>query len=293
MAADYISTIDTQVPDYMKINGLDQTSLTSKYLKPAKLAHFARGLRYRRHYRDDCAIAFQHGDPLALSVAFVKRAVLRRLRLNTVHRYYQRTLSDEPFLLYPLHFHPEASTSVLAGDFMDELSTIKAIAFRLPSNITLYVKEHPSAVALQPISFYRQLDAMPNVRLLAPELATKNVIRRSRGVITLTSTVGFEAAVLNKPVVTLGNIFYNYFPNVRSVRDYSGFSDAIRWALEYTPISTSDILEATAAYVEFGAPGSFDFFASLGKPQAFASVTKLIVRELDRRSQQSYHAPSP
>ena len=282
IAAAYIESIDKQVPDYMKTNGLDRISLLGKYFSAAKFAHFARGWRYRQRYAKDCELAFQHGDPVALSMAYVKRAIARRLRLRQVQRFYSTEVKDEPFLLYPLHFHPEASTSVWAPDFVDELSTIKSLAFRLPCDVKLYVKEHPSAVALQPTSFYRQLHDMPNVRLLAPQLPTKQIIRRSRGVVTLTSTAGFEAAVLNKPVVTLGTVFYNYFPNVRNVDNPTQFAAALRWALSYQPLPAETLLEATAAYVEFGVPGKFDFEASRGDASALAGVAALIHRTLQR-----------
>jgi hypothetical protein len=284
IAANYIKTIDEQVPDYMKPQALGgmigELSITRKYLRGEKLRHVLRSWRYRTRHREDCALAFQHGDPIRLSMAFLKRAAKRRLRARFVSKYYQTEVPEESYFLYPLHFHPEASTSVLAADFIDELSVIKAIAFRLPTGVKLYVKEHPSAVALQPRSFYRQLDEMPNVRLLAAGMRAKKLAGRSKGVICLTSTLGFEAAVLNKPVITFGDVLYGYFPNVRMIRDYSDLDESLRWALEYQPVPAQDLLKATAAYVQFGAPGSFDFKASLGDPAALRSVAAAVDRSL-------------
>lgn len=286
IAANYIRTIDQQVPDYMKPQSLGgmigEMSISRKYLRTEKFRHVLRSWRYRTRHREDCALAFQHGDPIRLSVAFLKRAALRRLRARFVAKYYRAVVPEnEAFFLYPLHFHPEASTSVLAQDFIDELSVIKAIAFRLPTGVKLYVKEHPSAIALQPRSFYKQLDALPNVRLLAAGMRAKELARRSKGVICLTSTLGFEAAVLNKPVITFGDVLYGYFPNVRMIRDYSALDDALRWALAYQPVPAQQLLDATAAYVQFGAPGSFDFKASLGDPAALASVATAVTQGIE------------
>jgi hypothetical protein len=285
IARDYIRTIDQQTPDYMKARGagqaLAQLSLRKKYLRMDKLRGLVRSLRYNRNYPDDRRVSYQYGDPVSVSYALVKRAFWRRMRSRAVSRLYQNQALDEPFLLYPLHSHPEASTSVLAPDFIDELSVIRSIAFRLPVNVRLYVKEHPSAVASQPLSFYRQLAALPNVRLLAAHLPAKELIRKSRGVVCITSTLGFEAAVLNKPVIALGDILYGYFPNVRMVRDYSAFDSALDWVLNYQPVPAHDLLVATAAYVEFGAPGSFDFYASLGDAAALQSVADAVAVRLD------------
>lgn len=285
IAANYIRTIDQQVPDYMKPLSLGHTigelSISKKYLRWDKFRHVLRSWRYRTRHKEDCALAFQHGDPIKLSKAYFKRAFLRRVRSRFVAKYYQTQVHNEPYLLYPLHFHPEASTSVLAADFIDELSVIRAISFRLPTGMRLYVKEHPSAIALQPRSFYRQLDALPNVHLLAAGLPAKELARRSKGVICLTSTLGFEAAVLNKPVITFGDVLYGYFPNVRMIRDYSALDAALRWALDYAPVPPEQLLKATAAYVQFGAPGSFDFKGSLGDAAALRSAAMAVVQGID------------
>ena len=280
IATEYRMKIDYSVPDYMKTNGLDQISLTEKYLNMTKLRHFFKGWQYSHNNSLDCSLAYQHGDPVKLSLAYFKRAVLRKLRFNKVSKQYSTEIVDEQFILYPLHFHPEASTSILSGDYVDELGLIKALAFRLPTSVKLYVKEHPSAVALQSLSFYKQLSSLPNVRLLAPQVPTKEVIRSSKGVVTLTSTVGFEAAVMNKPVVTLGNVFYNYFPNVNSITDYSQLHSSIDWILKYKLLPEDDLIDATAAYVEFGSVGSFDFYRSLNNPAALATVAELIHKKL-------------
>lgn len=288
IASEYMRTIDQQVPDYMKPQSLGgmigQMSITQKYLRAEKLQHVMRSLRYRATHREDCELAFQHGDPVRLSIAYFRRAVKRRLRAPFVTKYYEHSVpTGERFFLYPLHFHPEASTSVLAADFIDELSVIKAIAFRLPTDVKLYVKEHPSAIALQPRAFYRQLHELPNVRLLAAGLHAKELARRSIGVICLTSTLGFEAAVLNKPVVAFGDVLYGYYPNVRMINDYSALDDSLRWAIEYRPVPLQDLLKATAAYVQFGAPGSFDFKASLGDAQALRSVAAAVAQSIETR----------
>lgn len=294
IAVAYIRNIDQQIPDYMQPHNLGgmigEMSISRKYLRREKLQHVLRSWRYRTRHREDCALAFQHGDPVKLSVAFLKRAIRRKLRARFVMRYYHGVVPEgEQYLLYPLHFHPEASTSVLAQDFIDELSVIKAIAFRLPSDMKLYVKEHPSAVALQPSDFYRQLDELPNVRLLAAGMPAKELARRSRGVICLTSTLGFEAAVLNKPVITFGDVLYGYFPNVRMIRDYAELDDCLRWAVDYQPVPASELVKATAAYVQFGSPGSFDFKGSLGIPEALSSVATAVAHAIDadRAAQQA------
>jgi len=87
-------------------------------------------------------------------------------------------------------------------------------------------------------------------------------------------------SVMNKPVIVFGNIFYSYFPNVRTVRDYSQLTEALDWALAYKPLPSAELIEATAAYVQFGKPGKFDFLVSLNDREALDSVADLVADQL-------------
>jgi Capsule polysaccharide biosynthesis protein len=288
VAEAYISSIDHQVPDYMRPGGdgaaLIRTSLVEKYLTGEMAQRFLRALRYRMNYRDDAALAYQFGDPLVAAWALFRRAVKRRLRMRRVLRLFQDRVEADRYFLYPLHFHPEASTSILASDFVDELSVIKAIAFRLPSDVKLVVKEHPSATALQPLSFYRELDALPNVELLAPNTDAKQMARKSIGVICLTSTLGFEAAAMNKPVICLGDVLFGYFPNVRMIEHYGDLDQALNWAFNYTPLDPEQILSAMTAYVEYIDAGSFSFRGSLRNSAAIDHMAKILASKIDSQT---------
>lgn len=287
IAENYIASIDEQVPDYMRASGsgavLMTTSLTKKYGNRETLRRLIRVLRYRRSRREDLALAYQFGDPLAASWALFRRAVKRRLQFKSVSKLYQDKVRSPEYFLYPLHFHPEASTSVLASDYVNELSVIQAIAFRLPIHVKLVVKEHPSATALQPLSFYRALDALPNVELVGPGLNAKDLARKSVGVICLTSTLGLEAAALNKPVICFGDVLFGYFPNVRMIEHYGALDGALEWAMQYKPLDPEEIVVAMAAYVEYVDPGSFGFRETLQDAGAINHIANLLMSKLLRR----------
>jgi len=284
LAEEYIRNVLDQIPDYMRPGGegevLGRTNLLSKYVNLPKLRMIVRALAYRRHCREDLKLAFQFGDPIDVSWARFRRSWHRKFRVRQVSRYYRDAPSPGAYFLYPLHFHPEASTSVLAPDFIDEMSVIKAIAFRLPAHVKLAVKEHPSAIALQSTEFYRQLDALPNVELIGPGANSKRLARDAIGVICVTSTLGFEAAALNKPVVCLGDVLYGYFPNVRMIQHYGELRNAIDWAMGYEPIDPEEIASAMTAYVEFTDPGTFSFGGSLGDEKAQSNIAGIIAARL-------------
>ena len=164
--------------------------------------------------------------------------------LNALQRkfrsFYQRKIvesinNNDNFFLFPLHFQPEASTSALATYFYDQVNTVKNIAFSLPFPYKLYVKEHPIAIGTRSGYFYKELKKIPNVVLVSPYENVENLIKKSHGVITLTSTIGMETALLGKPVYVLGNVFYSYHPLCRKIDNFDMLRERIKQDLKKKP----------------------------------------------------------
>lgn len=212
----YIENIETITPDYMSFNNLENTKILNKYLKIDKLKKITCALR---HIRDDHYHSYQRGNPLLFSLNLFLRSLGRRFKSTFLSAIYDTAKDNEDFILYPLHFHPESSTSVLCGTYLNELEVIQNIAFNLPQGLKLYVKDHMSAFGYPSMNFYKRIKSLPNVRILPPHAATKHLIKRSKAVITLTSTVGYEALLLNKPVYLFGSVFYENHKNVIKIEN--------------------------------------------------------------------------
>lgn len=222
----YINNIETIVPDYMKINGLDNTKLLSRYLK---IDTFLTINTVFRHIKDDALHSFQIGNPLLHYFNLLKRNIKRKFTIKLLKNYYDdNKIKKDKFLLYPLHFHPESSTSILAGTYLNEYEVIKNIAFNLPEGVKLYVKDHVSAYGFPPINFYEKLKKLPNVFVISPWVSTKLLIKNSIGVITLSSTVGYEALLLGKKVFLFGRVFYEFHKDVIKITDPSNIFNLIK-----------------------------------------------------------------
>jgi hypothetical protein len=115
---------------------------------------------------------------------------------------------DEPFVLYPLHSTPEASTLGASPELADQFSLIKNISMNLPHGVKLYVKEHPSQVLGVGIDydFYRRLATLPNVRILHASVRLDSLLDHPRflAVAVINGTVAFEAAMKRKPAFIFG-----------------------------------------------------------------------------------------
>ena len=223
---DYLKNIEAIVPDYMKINGLDNSSLLKRYLKIDKLKTIITLLRYAKI---DAKHSFQIGNPVKHYFNLFKRNLTRNIKCKFLKNYYDEKVEGERYLLYPLHFHPESSTSILSGAYLNEFEVIKNIAFNLPEGIKLYVKDHISAHGFPTLNFYKNLKNLPNTRIIHPSANTKSLIKQSAGVITLTSTVGYEALLLGKYVFLFGKVFYEHHKNIIKIKNPSEIFDILKY----------------------------------------------------------------
>ncbi|MBI2612555.1 hypothetical protein HYW59_01930 [Candidatus Kaiserbacteria bacterium] len=158
--------------------------------------------------------------------------VRRKLRnLVGVNDLYDPYDSKKSFAFYALHFEPELSVLLLSEE-TDQRVIIAKLAAALPEEMLLYVKEHPQMTPYRTRAYYKQLKKIPNVRLVRPELSSFDIMRSARLVSTITGAAGWEAALLGRPVLTFGNVFYNALPSVGHVTDMSELPRVVRQTLE-------------------------------------------------------------
>lgn len=270
----YLEKLDDVTPDYMKFNKLDKVGVFSRYLNFSKLK---KAIQILKHQFDDHEAAFQIGNPLRYSYSMVKRNFLRRVRLKKVVSLYDKPSLEGEFYLYPLHFHPEASTSILSGAYLDEYEVIRNIAFNLPSGIKLFVKDHVSAYGFQSLDFYKRIKLLPNVLLLGPHEHTKSLIRSSSGVITLTSTVGYEALLLNKRVFLFGRVFYEGHKNVRKVADPAQLFELLKYDSFSPDLDAKYNIDFLCAYYAVTRPGVLNL---MGDAQGSKRLAQSVYKDI-------------
>jgi hypothetical protein len=115
---------------------------------------------------------------------------------------------EEPFVLYPLHVDPEASTMVLAPAYTDQLAVVEALSKSIPLSHKLYVKDHQSMVGKRPRGYYDRIRRLQNVRLISPWENTQQLMAASSLTVSITGSCCWEAAFMNKPTLLLGNPLY-------------------------------------------------------------------------------------
>ena len=259
-ARSYIDNIESVIPDYMKFNLLKKSNSIASYITMERFRKLAVGFRRRK---DNHEFSFQVGNPLRLSLQMVLRSVLRTRRMANCKKHFEKPMDGDKYFLYPLHYHPESSTSVKAPLCIDELSVIRNLAFSLPFGYRLYVKDHPSAFALPRTDFYRQVADLPNVKFISPTENTKLLIKRSEAIITLTSTVGYEGVLLNKRVFLLGSDAYEFHPNVIRLSDPQEYHTLLSYWINQPLVNDPSVNEdLIAAYYMNTHAGILNFFES-------------------------------
>lgn len=144
----------------------------------------------------------------------VRTELSKRLKL------FERPVEGERYLLYPIHFQPEATTLVQAPYYLDQAALIEDVAKSLPIGYRLYVKEHFSNRGRRPLSFYNRIRAVPAARLLGPDEDSWKLLANASAVATITGSMGWEGLLLGKPVVSFGKVFYAECPLVHRASDY-------------------------------------------------------------------------
>lgn len=141
---------------------------------------------------------------------YAKDLFARKLRnIRGVEDLYDAFDPNEDFAFFPLHYEPEIALLLQAPYYTDQVNLIRQIARSLPVHFKLVVKEHPQMVEYRPRAYYEALKKIPNVKLVNPAISSYAITPNAKLITTITGTVGWEAVIFKKPVISFGHQFYN------------------------------------------------------------------------------------
>lgn len=145
-----------------------------------------------------------------------------RRKLMLPNNIFENPVKGERYVYMPLHLIPESTTFVKAPYYINELTTIEAVSKSLPAGWFLYVKEHQAMLGERDIEFYHAVKKIPNVRLVQINYYKdpKPWIQNSQGVITITGTAAYEAALLGKRALVFGDVMFDLIDGVTKVDSF-------------------------------------------------------------------------
>jgi hypothetical protein len=163
---------------------------------------------------------------------------------NRLKEYY-KSLTTQPdfdvkYVFFALHYQPEMSTCPSGDIFVNQRLCIEVLHKHLPSDYLIYVKEHQAQFyshmeghTSRTKNFYDDLISFPNVRLMPIDSDPFKLIRNAQAVATITGTIGWEAMVLGKPVISFGLIWYEKYEGVLKITNEATASKIREFILNY------------------------------------------------------------
>jgi len=177
-------------------------------------------------YLDVSTRGLRSSNPLEIWWLETQRIV--GVRYSRVSRAEPSRIGREPYVYYPLHMNPEASTMILAPNFVNQKTVIEALAKNIPMTHKLYVKEHPAMVGRRPRGFYEAVKEYPHVRLISSAESSMNLARHADLVAVITGTAGCEAIMMGRPVITFGRSFYTALGIAERCSDFHQLGEQVR-----------------------------------------------------------------
>jgi capsule polysaccharide modification protein KpsS len=221
-------------------------------LTARKLRDFARHIRVR---------ATQERDNDYLRPGrFVRNFAAQQARRAAISRLYEPVPAERPFVYFPLHVTDDFKIKRLIPHCSDQAYLIEQLADALPQGHDLVLKEHPVSIGRNPVSMLRRLVRRGNVRLVDPYTSSHELIERSAAVAVIGSTVGLEALLFGKPVLTLGRPFYAGYGVTVDVESFREIKDKLAETLRFAPDRERILrfLGAAMRATEAGAPAGVD-----------------------------------
>lgn len=190
---------------------------------------------------------------------FVTNFVSQRSRGLLARRLYRRH-GQRPFVYFPLHVTDDFKVKRVIPHCVDQAYLIEQLADALPHGYDLVLKEHPVSIGRNPLSFLRRITQRANVRLVDPTTSSHDLIRQAAAVIVISSTVGLEALLHNRPVMTMGQPFYSGYGVTVDVDSFREIRAAVSRVLTFEPDRerVREFLHAAMRSTYPGKPASVD-----------------------------------
>jgi hypothetical protein len=157
------------------------------------------------------------------------------LRVAGAQLLYDRGSDERPFVYFPLHVTDDYKIKRVIPHCYDQASIVEQVADALPLGYDLVVKEHPLSIGRNRLGLLRRLGRTRNIRLLPPRTSSHELIERAAGVAVISSTVGLEALMYAKPVLTIGRPFYAGFGITLDVDSFADLRETVPALLAFSP----------------------------------------------------------
>ena len=227
-AQTFLKDYDSNVKLEMELNSLS-TSSKIIYFKAILKFLFSKNTNTKTHFTYYGRTKF---TVLVKTVYDILKTKYRRFFIN---KNLIRTIeSEKPIIYFPLQIEPERSLLITAPKYTNQIQVIRDIVNVLPKGYELYVKEHPMSIirSWHSVSFYKEIMSLPNTKLIHPSVKSKDIIKKSSLIITISSTTGIEATFYKKPSIIFSDLDFSIISSVHKIKSINELSSAIETYLK-------------------------------------------------------------
>ena len=155
--------------------------------------------------------------------------VLKKLYNNFLNFYnkifkevflYDKMNSNDKYLFFGFHLLTESTVSYKSLPFTNQIMLIEMISRVLPYNHYLYIREHPHWTENYTYKFLKKTKSFPNVKIINPSISIHDILKSSKGTLTLNATTGIESLMYGKPVLSFSsNMYHGYHSSAISCKN--------------------------------------------------------------------------
>lgn len=172
---------------------------------------------------------------LASSISIKRYSNISRIINFKINKNWSTKIEEKtkPKIFIPLQWYPEATIEYWVSDIVmtDFENVLLKFIKKLSLEFTIIIKEHPAAIGYRNSNLIKKVNNHLNedIYCVPPEIPSNYIISKIDAVLIWTGTVGFEAALRNKPIFTIGKPYYAYgrfFKNVSldtSINEFKNF----------------------------------------------------------------------
>ena len=128
-----------------------------------------------------------------------------------LERHLTQVVPDAPYVFFPMHHQPEASTCSQSPAWVYQDMIIEQLAIHAPGEFKVVVKEHPRSYGRRGEKFFGRLLKLPNVIVCHPLVDNTSLIKKAAAVMVINGSIGLEAILAGARVGVLGRPYYSCY----------------------------------------------------------------------------------
>lgn len=226
---------------------------------------------------------FNYHNWATLIVAKQWAHIFPKLNIGQVQWRSRVQQANKPIVFIPLQMIPEATVDYWCEDLdaVDYEAYLLRLVAHLKNDFTLLFKEHPNVLGYRNPKLYKQLSQFDSVVFAPTHTASQELVDASDTVLVWTGSVGFEAAIRGKPVLTTCDPYYAHGNSFKKISLQTPVSEIKQYLQSFDHKAAMERNRALVAHVLSGAlPGRYiiDGSWSADKPEHMEYAINIAVQ---------------